>query len=121
MKEKHMTTNEIDEWGATKLLTPEIVRAALGLVKKGKIYSSVQVLEPGMPQLPRHPPLVVAPSNTPYQSQRRWQERGAKNLPGAASERVEINTHSGHSYRRPRPLVELQPGLWRFRRKRKLH
>ena len=90
-----MTTNEIDEWGATKLLTPEIVRAALGLVKKGKIYSSVQVLEPGMPQLPRHPPLVVAPSNTPYQSQRRWQERGAKNLPGAASERVEINTHSG--------------------------
>ena len=89
------TINEIDEWGATKLLTPEIVRAALGLVKKGKVYSLGQMLEPGMPQLPRHPPLVVAPFTTPYQSQRRWQERGAKNLPGAASERVEINTHSG--------------------------
>ena len=44
---------EIDEWGATKLLTPEIVRAALGLVKKGKVYSLGQMLEPGMPQLPR--------------------------------------------------------------------
>jgi kynurenine formamidase len=90
-----ITTNEIDELGATKLLTPEIIRSAIGLVKRGKIYSLGQVLEPGMPQLPRHPPLVVAPFTTPYQSQRRWEERGAKNLPGAASERVEINTHSG--------------------------
>ena len=89
------TTSEIDERGATKLLTPEVVRGAMGLVKKGEIYSLGQVLEPGMPQLPRHPPLVVAPFTTPYLSQRRWQERGAKNLPGAASERVEINTHSG--------------------------
>jgi kynurenine formamidase len=48
-----------------------------------------------MPHLPRHPPLVVAPFTTPYQSQRRWEKRGAKNLPGTASERVEINTHSG--------------------------
>lgn len=89
------TTNEIDELGATKLLTPEVIRSAVGLVKKGKIYSLGQVLEPGMPHLPRHPPLVVAPYTTPYQSQRRWQERGARNLPGTASERVEINTHSG--------------------------
>jgi kynurenine formamidase len=89
------TTNEIDELGATKLLTPGVIRSAVGLVKKGKVYSLGQVLEPGMPRLPRHPPLVVAASTTPYQSQRRWQERGAKNLPGAASERVEINTHSG--------------------------
>ena len=90
-----VTKNEIDELGATKLLTPEVIRSAIGLVKKGNIYSLGQVLEPGMPQLPRHPPLVIAPYTTPYQSQRRWQERGAKNLPGAASERVEINTHSG--------------------------
>jgi len=90
-----ITTNQIDELGATKLLTPETIRSAIGLVKRGKIYSLGQVLESGMPQLPRHPPLVVAPFTTPYQSQRRWEERGAKNLPGAASERVEINTHSG--------------------------
>ena len=89
------TTNEIDEVGATKLLTPEVVRSAIGLVQKGKVYSLGQVLEPSMPHLPRHPPLVVAPYTTPYQSQRRWEQRGAKNVPGAASERVEINTHSG--------------------------
>ena len=88
-------TNDIDEIGAMKLLTPELVRAAAGLVKQGKIYSLGQVLEPSMPHLPRHPPLVVAPFTTPYQSQRRWEKRGAKNLPGTASERVEINTHSG--------------------------
>jgi kynurenine formamidase len=88
-------TNEIDELGTTKLLTPEVILSAIGLVKRGRIYSLGQVLEPGMPQLPRHPPLVVAPFTTPYQSQRRWEERGAKNLPGTASERVEINTHSG--------------------------
>jgi kynurenine formamidase len=88
-------TNDIDEIGAMKLLTPDLVRAAAGLVKQGKIYSLGQVLEPSMPHLPRHPPLVVAPFTTPYQSQRRWEKRGAKNLPGTASERVEINTHSG--------------------------
>jgi kynurenine formamidase len=87
--------NEVDEVGAAKFLTPEVIRSAVGLVKKGKIYSLGQVLESGMPQLPRHPPLVVAPFTTPYQSQKRWEQRGAKNLPGAASERVEINTHSG--------------------------
>ena len=87
--------NEIDEIGAMKLLTPELVRSAIGLVKQGKIYSLGQVLEPSMPHLPRHPPLVVAPFTTPYQSQRRWEKRGAKNLPGTASERVEVNTHSG--------------------------
>lgn len=87
--------NEIDEIGAAKFLTPELVRSAMGLVKQGKIYSLGQVLEPNMPHLPRHPPLVVAPFTTPYQSQRRWEKRGAKNLPGTASERVEINTHSG--------------------------
>ena len=87
--------NDIDEIGAMKLLTPELVRSATGLVKQGKIYSLGQVLEPSMPHLPRHPPLVVAPFTTPYQSQRRWEKRGAKNLPGTASERVEINTHSG--------------------------
>lgn len=88
-------TNDIDEIGAMKLLTPDLVRSAAGLVKQGKIYSFGQVLEPSMPHLPRHPPLVVAPFTTPYQSQRRWEKRGAKNLPGTASERVEINTHSG--------------------------
>ena len=88
-------TNDIDEIGAMKLLTPDLVRSAAGLVKQGKIYSLGQVLEPSMPHLPRHPPLVVAPFTTPYQSQRRWEKRGAKNLPGTASERVEINTHSG--------------------------
>ncbi|HKY08308.1 MAG TPA: cyclase family protein [Candidatus Binatia bacterium] len=88
-------TNDIDEIGAMKLLTPALVRSAAGLVKQGKIYSLGQVLEPTMPHLPRHPPLVVAPFTTPYQSQRRWEKRGAKNLPGTASERVEINTHSG--------------------------
>jgi len=87
--------NEIDEIGAAKFLTPELVRSAMGLVKQGKIYSLGQVLESNMPHLPRHPPLVVAPFTTPYQSQRRWEKRGAKNLPGTASERVEINTHSG--------------------------
>jgi kynurenine formamidase len=87
--------NDIDEIGAMKLLTPELVRSATDLVKQGKIYSLGQVLEPSMPHLPRHPPLVVAPFTTPYQSQRRWEKRGAKNLPGTASERVEINTHSG--------------------------
>ncbi|MGH7855430.1 MAG: cyclase family protein [Candidatus Binatia bacterium] len=87
--------NDIDEIGAMKLLTPELVRSATGLVKQGKIYSLGQMLEPSMPHLPRHPPLVVAPFTTPYQSQRRWEKRGAKNLPGTASERVEINTHSG--------------------------
>ena len=89
------TANQIDEIGAMKLLTPELVKAAMGLVKHGKIYSLGQVLEPSMPHLPRHPPLVVAPFTTPYQSQRRWEKRGAKNLPGTASERVEVNTHSG--------------------------
>jgi kynurenine formamidase len=89
------TVNEIDEVGAAKFLTPELVRSAMGLVKQGKIFSLGQVLEPNMPHLPRHPPLVVAPFTTPYQSQRRWEKRGAKNLPGTASERVEINTHSG--------------------------
>ena len=77
--------NEIDEIGAAKFLTPELVRSAMGLVKQGKIYSLGQVLEPNMPHLPRHPPLVVAPFTTPYQSQRRWEKRGAKNLPGTAS------------------------------------
>jgi kynurenine formamidase len=90
-----VSTSEIDEIGAMKLLTPELVRSAIGLVKQGKIYSLGHVLEPSMPHLPRHPPLVVAPFTTPYQSQRRWEKRGAKNLPGTASERVEINTHSG--------------------------
>ena len=89
------TTNEIDEIGAMKLLTPDRIRSAAALVKQGKIYSLGQVLEPSMPHLPRHPPLVVAPFTTPYQSQRRWEKRGAKNLPGTASERVEVNTHSG--------------------------
>ena len=90
-----MAANEIDELGATKLLTPELVRSATGLVKTGKIYSLGQVLDSTMPHLPRHPPLVIAPFTTPYLSQRRWQLRGAKNLPGTASERIEINTHSG--------------------------
>lgn len=90
-----MAANEIDEIGAMKLLTPGLVRSAAGLVKQGKIYSLGQVLEPSMPHLPRHPPLVMAPFTTPYQSQRRWEKRGAKNFPGTASERVEVNTHSG--------------------------
>jgi kynurenine formamidase len=88
-------SNEIDEIGAMKLLTPELVRSTMTLVKQGKIYSLGQILEPSMPHLQRHPPLVIAPFTTPYQSQRRWEKRGAKNLPGTASERVEINTHSG--------------------------
>ena len=88
-------SSEIDEIGAMKFLTAELVRSAVGLVKQGRIFSLGQVLEPSMPHLPRHPPLVVAPFTTPYQSQRRWEKRGAKNLPGTASERVEINTHSG--------------------------
>lgn len=87
--------NDIDEIGAMKLLTPDLVKAAITLVKQGKTYSLGQVLEPSMPHLPRHPPLVVAPFTSPYQSQQRWEKRGAKNLPGTASERVEINTHSG--------------------------
>jgi kynurenine formamidase len=92
---KEAQIDQIDEIGAAKILTPEMVRTAVGLVKKGRIYSLGQVLEPGMPQLPRHPPMVVAPFTTPFQSQRRWEQRGAKNLPGTASERLEINTHSG--------------------------
>lgn len=90
-----VNNDSYDEIGAGKLITAESIRSAMALVKTGRTYSLGQVLEPAMPHLPRHPPLVVAPYTTPYQSQRRWRERGAKNLPGTASERVEFNTHCG--------------------------
>ncbi|MBI2088840.1 MAG: cyclase family protein [Deltaproteobacteria bacterium] len=86
---------DIDEVGATKFLTPEVIKAAVGLVKLGKVYPLGQVLEPGIPQLAHHPAFVRTPLNTPYQSQLRWRERGANNEPGAASERLEINGHTG--------------------------
>ena len=85
----------IDEIGAAKLLTPEVTKQALGIVKRGKIYSLGQILEAGIPQLPHHPPFVRTPYNTPYQSQQRWRKRGVKNEPGPAAERLEINTHTG--------------------------
>src|SRR3990170_5729569 len=84
----------IDEIGAAKLLTPEVTKQALGIVKTGKIYSLGQILEAGIPQLPHHPPFVRTPYNTPYQSQQRCRERGVKNEPGPAAERLEINTHT---------------------------
>lgn len=87
--------NGIDEIGAAKFLTPEITKQALALVKMGKIYPLGQILEAGIPQLPHHPPFVRIPTSTPYQSQQRWRERGAKNEPGPAAERLEINTHTG--------------------------
>lgn len=86
---------QIDEIGAAKFLTPEVSKEALGLVKTGKIYPLGHVLEPGIPQLPHHPPFVRTPYGTPYQSQQRWRERNVKNEPGPAAERLEINTHTG--------------------------
>jgi kynurenine formamidase len=85
----------VDEIGAAKFLTPEATKAAVGLVRLGRIYSLGQLLEPGIPQLAHHPAFVRTPLNTPFQSQQRWRERGAKNDPGAASERLEINAHTG--------------------------
>ena len=86
---------QIDEIGAARFLTPEVTKEALGLVKMGKIYPLGQMLEPGIPQLPHHPPFVRTPYSTPYQSQQRWRERRTKNEPGPAAERLEINTHTG--------------------------
>lgn len=90
-----MATAEIDEIGAAKFLTPEVTKAAVGLVKTGKIYRLGQILEPGIPQLLHYPPFARVSLQHPYQSQQRWRERAAKNEPGPASERLEINTHTG--------------------------
>src|ERR1051325_1646329 len=90
-----MSNGSVDEIGAAKLINSDSIRSAMALVRKGNTYPLGQVLEPTMPHLPRHPPLVIAPYTTPYQSQPRWEQRGARNLPAAASERVEFNTHCG--------------------------
>lgn len=50
---------EADQIGAMKLITPDVVRAAAGLVRVGKVYRLAQTFEPAMPQLVDCPEIGV--------------------------------------------------------------
>lgn len=73
-----------DERGALNLLTPEIVKGAAGLVKRGKVYSLSMPLEAEGPQWPqRHKTWRVTTYNNP------------PNARGGADDVVTMHSHSG--------------------------
>lgn len=82
-----------DEVGAPKMLTPEIVKNAVGLVKEGKRYSLARTLEIGVPTHPFHHPLFYVTYRTVPESLKMFS--AYENQVGAMNERVEMVMHTG--------------------------
>ena len=82
-----------DQVGAPKMLTPEIVKNAVGLVKEGKRYSLARTLEIGVPTHPFHHPLFYVTYRTVPESLKMFSE--FENQVGAMNERVEMVMHTG--------------------------
>ena len=82
-----------DQVGAPKMLTPAIVKNAVGLVKEGKRYSLARTLEIGVPTHPFHHPLFYVTYRTVPESLKMFSE--FENQVGAMNERVEMVMHTG--------------------------
>jgi len=82
-----------DQVGASKNVTPQIVKNAVNLVKDGKRYSLARTLEIGVPTHPFHHPLFYVTYRTIPESLKMFSS--FENQVGGMNERVEMVMHTG--------------------------
>lgn len=93
----HARWGAADRIGAANLITPGSRRAALSLVREGRLYDLGRVIETGAPRMPpRQTPYLIFATATSQETSRRMGAMGARNgPPGPNLERVEMTMHVG--------------------------